>query len=59
MVGTKAFDIEDQRTALKRKYFDKFQEAIPAAKAARFFQIENQLNMVLDLRLAAALPLIK
>jgi hypothetical protein len=28
-------------------------------KPARFFQIENQLNMVLDLRLAAALPLIK
>jgi hypothetical protein len=53
------FNIEEQRTALKRKYFGKFQKAIPATKAARFFQIENQLNMVLDLRLAAALPLIK
>ena len=53
------FNIEEQRTALKRKYFSKFQKAIPATKAARFFQIENQLNMVLDLRLAAALPLIK
>ena len=53
------FNMEEQRTALKRKYFSKFQKAIPATKAARFFQIENQLNMVLDLRLAAALPLIK
>ena len=53
------FNIEEQRTTLKRKYFSKFQKAIPATKAARFFQIENQLNMVLDLRLAAALPLIK
>jgi hypothetical protein len=58
-LAAKAFDIEDARTALKRKYFAKFQEAIPASKAARFFQIENQLNMVVDLRLAAALPLIK
>jgi polyhydroxyalkanoate synthesis regulator phasin len=54
-----AFDLEEKRTDLKRKYFRKFQEAIPAVKAARFFQIENQLNMVLDLRVAAALPLIK
>lgn len=53
------FSMEEQRTALKRKYFSKFQKAVPATKAARFFQIENQLNMVLDLRLAAALPEIK
>jgi hypothetical protein len=32
---------------------------MPATKAARFFQIENQLNMVLDLQVAASLPLIK
>jgi hypothetical protein len=53
------FKIEEQRTALKRKYFSKFQKVIPATKAARFFQIENQLNMVLDLSIAGALPLIK
>jgi hypothetical protein len=32
---------------------------MPATKAARFFQLENQLNMALDLQVAAALPLIK
>jgi hypothetical protein len=57
-LAKEALEIDDQRTALKREYFTKFEQAIPAAKAARFFQIENQLNMVLDLRLAAALPLI-
>lgn len=55
----KSFDIEEQRTKLKRKYFKSFCKVIPAVKAARFFQIENQLNMVLDLKVAAALPLIK
>lgn len=53
------FDLEAQRTQLKRTYFDKFQAAVPAVKAARFFQIDNQLNMALDLQVAAALPLIK
>jgi hypothetical protein len=32
---------------------------IPATKAARFFQLENQINLALDLRVAASLPLIK
>lgn len=54
-----AFDLEARRTTLKRATFAKFGEVIPAVKAARFFQIENQLNAALDLRLAAALPLIK
>ena len=59
VLAKNVFSMEEQRTTLKRKYFSKFQKAVPATKAARFFQIENQLNMVLDLRLAAALPLIK
>ena len=54
-----AFDLETRRTELKRVYFKKLQAAIPATKAVRFFQIENQLNMVVDLQIAAALPLIK
>ena len=54
-----SFTLEEKRTALKRKYLKKFTKVIPATKAVRFFQVENQLNMVLDLRVAAALPLIK
>jgi len=54
-----SFDLEEKRTDLKRKYFKKFSKVMPATKAARFFQIENQLNMVLDLQVAASLPLIK
>ena len=53
------FDLEEKRTDLKRKYFKKFAKVVTARKAARFFQIENQINMVLDLQVAASLPLIK
>ena len=54
-----SFDLEAKKTELKRKYFKKFTKVMPATKAARFFQLENQLNMALDLQVAAALPLIK
>jgi hypothetical protein len=54
-----SFGLEEKKTDLKRKYFKKFSKVMPATKAVRFFQLENQLNMVLDLRVAASLPLIK
>ena len=58
-LAKKSFDLEEKKTDLKRQYFKKFAKVIPAKKAARFFQIDNQLNMALDLQVAAALPLIK
>jgi hypothetical protein len=58
-LAKQSFDIEQQRTELKRKSFDELQKVIPAAKAARFVQIENVVNMLVDLRVAAAMPLIK
>jgi hypothetical protein len=54
-----SFDLEGKKTSLKRKYFKKFSKVIPATKAVRFFQVENQINLALDLRVAASLPLIK
>jgi hypothetical protein len=58
-LAKRAFDLEAKRTDLKRAYFKEFKKVIPAVKAARFFQIENQINMAIDLRIAASLPLIK
>jgi len=58
-LAKKVFDWETRRTDLKRTWFKKFAKVVPAKKAAQFFQIENQLNAALDLRLAASLPLIK
>jgi hypothetical protein len=58
-LAKRAFELEEKRTALKWKYFKKFRKVIPAVKAARFFQIENQINMAVDLQVAASLPFIK
>jgi hypothetical protein len=53
------FDLEAKRLKLKRTWFKKFAKVISPKKAAQFFQLENQLNAAIDLRVAAAMPLIK
>jgi|SRR5262245_24975934 len=58
-LADKAFSVEEKQTKLKRTYFKKFAKVVPAKKATQFFQLENQINAALDVRLAAALPLIK
>jgi hypothetical protein len=58
-LAAESLSLEEKRTALKRKYFQEFAAVITARKAVRVFQIENQLNAAIDLRLAASLPLIK
>jgi hypothetical protein len=52
-----AFDLEAQRHALKVKYYDRLKRAISPRAAARFFQVENQILLLLDLQIASSLPI--
>lgn len=58
-LGQKMFALEARRTALKQKYWPRFEKTVPARKVARFFQIDSQVNTAIDLNIAARLPLIK
>jgi hypothetical protein len=58
-LANEVFKLEAQRLNLKRTWFRRFSKVTPPKKAAQFFQLENQLNAALDLRVAAELPLIK
>ena len=53
---TKALDLESRRTALKQKYFDRLKGVISPITAARALQVENQILLLLDLQVAASLP---
>ncbi len=55
-LGTKLLDIEQQRHDLKKKYYARFKGALDPMTATRFLQVENQLEKLLDLQLAAQLP---
>ncbi len=51
-----AFALEGQRAQLKQKYFDIMKKALSARTAARFFQIENQIQQIVDLQISSNLP---
>jgi hypothetical protein len=43
---------------IKQKYLQDFREALPARKAARFYQLENKMDAELKSQLALIIPLI-
>jgi len=55
-LATRLLDIDQQRLDLKKKYYARLKGALDAVTAARFLQVENQLEKLLDLQLAAQLP---
>jgi hypothetical protein len=58
-LATKALQLESRRTALKEKYYTRLKSALSPKTAARFLQVENQLLMIIDLQISAALPIVK
>jgi len=55
----RALKLQERRTKLKKKYFKKFDKVLPSKPVAKFFQLENQINLLIDLQIASELPLIK
>jgi hypothetical protein len=58
-LATGVLDLDAKRNQLKRQYFEKMTKALNAILAARFLQIENQLEKVIDLQIASSLPVIE
>ena len=56
---TRALAIEEQRLAVIRKYIEEFDRVLSAKQTARFFQLELQMQRMIDLQVAAELPLMK
>ena len=54
---TKALDLEARRAALKQKFFTQLKGAMSPKTAARALQVENQILLLLDLQVAASLPI--
>jgi hypothetical protein len=54
-----ALDLEARRNALKTKYYERLTAILPARAAARVLQVENQILLLLDLQIAASLPVVE
>ena len=58
-IAASALDLEARRHALKVKYYTRLKAVLPVVTAVRFLQVENQLLLLLDLQIAASLPVVK
>ena len=54
----KAFQLQQKRIKLRRAYFKKMDKVLPSKVVAKFFQLERQIILLLDLKIASELPLI-
>jgi hypothetical protein len=54
-----ALGLEEQRLALIKRYLGEFRKVLPGVKVGRWYQAEMGLNRIVDVRLAAELPLLK
>lgn len=52
------FAVEDQTQALRKEYFPRFERALGAKRAAKFYQVDNRLTQMVNLQLASEIPLI-
>jgi ribosomal protein S18 len=55
----RALAMEEQRLQIIKKYIGEFGKVLPAKQVARLFQLEMQMQRMIDLQIAAALPLVQ
>ena len=58
-LGKQLLDYHKKRVDLRGKYFDRISKEVSPTIAAKFFQIEMQLEDITDLEIASSVPLIK
>ena len=56
-LATKALDLEGRRSAVKAKFYEKLKGALSPKTAMRALQVEHQLQLIVDLQVAASLPI--
>lgn len=55
----KSFDLEEQRMKLRKEYYSKFEKALSSVRAAKFNQLERRINLMIDLQISSALPILR
>jgi len=53
-----AMDIEARRLEMRKQYFQRVSQALTAKDAARWLQIETQIEKLIDLQILASLPIV-
>ncbi len=56
---TEYLSIEKARLGVKSKYLPRFQKVLPPKKVARYYQVENKLDIIIQAELAQEIPLVR
>jgi Spy/CpxP family protein refolding chaperone len=51
-------NIEDRTLNLREDYWPKFMKALGAKRAAKFYQVDNRLSLIINVQLTSGIPLI-
>jgi Spy/CpxP family protein refolding chaperone len=51
-------NIEDETLNLREDYWPKFMKALGAKRAAKFYQVDNRISLIINLQLTSSIPLI-
>jgi len=51
-------DYESRIAVLKKKYFNKFNKVLPAFTVTKFFQLDHRIDLMIDMKVEASLPLL-
>ena len=55
---TRMLSIDNELISLKQKFLPKFEEAVGGKRAAKFYQVDNRLTLLINLQLANQVPMI-
>jgi hypothetical protein len=53
------FSIDSKTNDLRQSYWPKFEKALGAKRAAKFYQVDNRLALIINLKLTSEIPLIR
>lgn len=57
-LGHRAMELRSEQMNLLRRYFDRIADDVSGTTAGQFYQVENQVQMLIDLQLAMEVPVI-
>jgi len=58
-IAQRVIALDDQRLALRKKYYQLMKSAIPTVLVVRFFHVENQIQSLMDLQIDSTLPIVE
>ena len=55
----RSLNVEAKLGNLRQEYWPKFEKAIGAKRAAKFFQVDNRLSLLVNLQLVSEIPMVR